>query len=86
MFIFACGPKAELTPYVKYQSDADVPRMPLEDAKKEYDNGRAVIVDARPEPAYKQEHIAGSMNIPIGSPPERFKELPTDKKIIVYCS
>ena len=85
LFILACN-QAEIAPYVKYSSDADVPRIPLEDAKREYDNGTAVIVDARPEPSYKQEHIAGALNIPIGSPDTRFSEIPKGKKIIVYCS
>jgi hypothetical protein len=78
--------KADLGPYVKYNSDADVPRITLEDAKKEYDNGTAVIIDARGEDAFKQEHVKGSLNIPIGSPESRFSEIPKGKNIIVYCS
>ena len=78
--------KAQLAPYTKFQSDADVPRITIEDAKKDYDAGTVVIIDSRGEAQYKQEHIAGSLNIPIGSPPERFSEIPKGKKIIVYCS
>jgi len=81
-----CQPKAQLAEYRKYQNDGDVPRISVEDAKKETDAGTAVIVDARPEFAYKLEHIAGSLNLPLGTPEDQFKTLPTDKKLIFYCS
>ena len=78
--------KAQLAPYVKYESAEQVPRITLEEAKKDYDAGTAVIIDSRGEAQYKQEHIAGALNIPIGSPETRFSEIPKGKKIIVYCS
>ena len=78
--------KAQLAPYTKYETADNVPRITLEDAKKDYDNGTAVIIDSRPEVSYKQEHIAGALNIPLGSPETRFSEIPKGKKIIVYCS
>jgi 3-mercaptopyruvate sulfurtransferase SseA len=82
---FACQ-KAQLAEYHKYASDADVPRISIEDAKKDVDAGLAVIVDSRGDAAYRAEHIAGSLNIPLGASKERFSELPAGKKIIVYCS
>jgi hypothetical protein len=69
----------------KIEKDADIPRIALLDAKKEFDEGTAVIVDARGESAYQAEHIAGSINIPYGMKND-FSALPKDKKIIVYCS
>ena len=78
--------KADLLPYTKYESADKVPRITLEDAKKDYDNGTAVVIDSRAEVAYKQEHIAGALNIPIGSPETRYSEIPKGKKIIIYCS
>lgn len=79
--------RADLAPYVKYNSDADVPRISIEDAKKDYDNGTAVIIDSRGDTAYNAEHIKGSINIPFGSPDNaKFSEIPKGKKIIVYCS
>ena len=70
----------------KYGSQADVPRISVDEAKKAYDAG-AVIVDSRPESAYKVEHIAGAINIPSGAgAEEKFASLPKGKKIIVYCS
>ena len=78
--------QADLLPYTKYESADKVPRITLEDAKKDYDNGTAVIIDSRPEPSYKSEHIKGALNIPIGAPDTRYSEIPKGKKIIIYCS
>jgi rhodanese-related sulfurtransferase len=75
-----------LPPHRAYASPADVPRVTVEEAKKEVDAGTAIIVDSRGEQAYAQEHIAGSVNIPGGSSDEKFAALPKDKKIFVYCS
>lgn len=61
-------------------------RISVADAKKEVDAGTAIIVDARAEAAYKNERIKGSINIPVGEFEARYKELPTDKKVIAYCS
>ncbi|MET0754037.1 MAG: rhodanese-like domain-containing protein [Pyrinomonadaceae bacterium] len=64
----------------------DAPRIALEDAKKDFDDGKALFVDTRAEVAYKQEHIKGAINIPAEAMEMRYKEIPTDKKIIAYCS
>lgn len=78
---------AQLAPYTKYASDAEVPRISLEDAKKEYDAGTAVIIDARGETQYAQEHITGSMSTgKIGPVEQDYPNIPKGKKIIVYCS
>ena len=77
---------ANLAPYTKYENADQVPRITLEEAKKDYDAGTAVIIDSRPEGSYNQEHIKGSLNIPFGSPDTKFSEIPKGKKIIVYCS
>ncbi|MDQ3711655.1 MAG: rhodanese-like domain-containing protein [Acidobacteriota bacterium] len=64
----------------------DAPRISLADAKKDFDAGNVVFVDTRAEAAYKNEHIKGSINITTESVETRYKEIPTDKKIIAYCS
>jgi 3-mercaptopyruvate sulfurtransferase SseA len=64
----------------------DAPRISLADAKKEYDAGNAVIVDVRDITAYKNEHIKGSLNIPITDIDANVDKLPKGKKIIAYCS
>jgi hypothetical protein len=84
--ITGCRSHIQLAEYRKYQNDGDVPRISVEDARKDADAGNAVIIDARVEFAYKLEHIAGSINVPLGTPDDEFKKLPTDKKLILYCS
>ena len=64
----------------------EVPRISLEDAKKDFDEGKATFVDTRAEVQYKQEHIKGSINVPTEAVETRYKEIPTNKKIIAYCS
>ena len=85
LLLLACSkPAAE---FVKYKAEADVPRINVQDAKAAVDRDEAVIVDSRPEDAYKTEHIAGAINIPLGTgAEEKFASLPKGKKIIVYCS
>lgn len=70
----------------KFKDDNEVPRITIEEAKKEYDAGTAVIVDARQSATYAEEHIKTAINIPNGSPASEFDKLPKGKKIIVYCA
>ena len=81
--------KAAPPNFVKYKSEGDVPRVSVQDAKAELDGGTAILVDARPEAAYKQEHAAGSINIPLGTPADKLRDAVASaqgKKIFVYCS
>jgi|ERR1041385_6342520 3-mercaptopyruvate sulfurtransferase SseA len=48
--------------------------------------GDVVVIDTRPEPAYKQEHIKGSISIPSGSMSDHLSELPRTKLIAAYCT
>lgn len=64
----------------------DAPRITLADAKKDFDAGNTVFVDTRAEVSYKQEHIKGAINVPAEAMETRYKEIPTGKKIIAYCS
>lgn len=64
----------------------DAPRITLTEAKKEFDDGNAVFVDTRAEVAYQQEHVKGAINLPMEAFEMRYKEIPTGKKIIAYCS
>ncbi|MBX3291487.1 MAG: rhodanese-like domain-containing protein [Acidobacteria bacterium] len=75
-----------LPAYRAYANDADVPRINVEEAKKDVDAGIAVIVDSRPAFAFKHERIADSLNVVWGSSEDAYGVLPKDKKIIVYCS
>jgi hypothetical protein len=83
-FMLACQ-KAQLAEYHKLANESEVPRISLEEAKKDFDAGTAVFVDSRAEVAFDQEHVKGAINIPVGTD-DKFSSLPKDKKIIVYCS
>lgn len=83
---FSCQ-TAQIAPYTKYTTDAEVPRISVEDARKEFDKGTAIIIDARGDGAWSQEHIAGSISSgKIGPVEENYPNIPKGKKIIVYCS
>src|SRR4051794_16290034 len=71
--------------YKKFNDESEVPRISVEEAKKAYDDRSVLIVDARGAEIYKQEHIKGAINIPLGSD-DKFDSLPKGKKVIVYCS
>jgi 3-mercaptopyruvate sulfurtransferase SseA len=64
----------------------DAPRINLEDAKKAFDAGDALFIDTRGDAQYKSEHIKGAINITMSDVEARLKEIPTNKKIIAYCS
>lgn len=85
-FIFALtAAAAAFSQMTKYNNPSEVPRISLEDAKKAFDDKRAIFIDARPADSYKTEHIKGATNIPLGSTSD-FSSLPKGKTIIVYCS
>ena len=63
-----------------------VRRISIAEARAEFDNGKAVIIDVRGDAAYKQGHIKGAQSIALGDLPGRIGELPKDKTIILYCS
>jgi hypothetical protein len=65
---------------------ADVPRISLADAKKAFDAGNAIFVDTRAEVQFQQSRIKGAINVPAEAMETRYKEIPTGKKIIAYCS
>jgi rhodanese-related sulfurtransferase len=62
------------------------PRISLVNAKKDFDAGQAVFVDTRNDSEFAQNHIKGAVNISGTTFEAKYKELPIDKKIIVYCS
>ncbi len=77
--------KTVMTPAAANEED-DAPRISLDEAKKDFDNGSAIFVDTRAEAAYNVEHIKGSINIPAETFKTRYTEVPKNKKIIAYCS
>jgi 3-mercaptopyruvate sulfurtransferase SseA len=65
---------------------ADASRISLEDAKNDFDAGNVVFIDTRGADTFKEEHIKGAINIMPEQVELKYKEIPTGKKLIVYCS
>ena len=43
------------------------------------------VLDVREPSEFQQGHIPGSVLIPLGTLPERLRELPTDRPIVAVC-
>ncbi len=65
-------------------------RITLEEAKRAYDDGNAIFIDARAPRAYVAGHIDGAINIPmpVHEPTIRqvLGDVEKDRLIIAYCS
>lgn len=70
------------------QTDAEVPRVPVDQAKAAFDSGDAVIVDVRGAEAYARSHIAGALEVSLSAIQTDPANLPLDKSrwIITYCT
>ena len=70
------------------QTDAEVPRVPADQAKAAFDSGDAVIVDVRGADAYARSHITGALEVSLSAIQTDPANLPLDKSkwIITYCT
>lgn len=64
----------------------DIVRVSLEDTKKAFDAGSALIVDVRDTGSFASGHVPGSINIPLEQIESKLNDLPKDKWIITYCT
>jgi len=83
--VFACQ-SAPVIEYVKYENELAVPRISVQDAKKDLDAGNVVFVDTRGQGAFDVEHLPGAVVIDLNAPETEYAKLPKGKKIILYCS
>lgn len=67
-------------------NDDEAPRISLADAKKDFDEGKAIFIDTRAKTSFDNEHVKGAINVPVNDFETTYKSVPKDKKIIVYCS
>jgi len=69
-------------------TEADVPRVTVENAKAALDSGKAIIVDVRSQEAYDMSHIAGARYISLADMETNPEKLGLDKDqwIITYCT
>ncbi len=65
-----------------------MPKMTsVEVVKRELDrHARFAILDARPPPSYKEEHIAGAVSVPFYKPDPYFDKLPKNAWLVCYCA
>jgi 3-mercaptopyruvate sulfurtransferase SseA len=63
-----------------------VRRITTVELRAALDRGSAIVIDTRPLESYKQNHIKGSISIPVDEVANRIGELPRDKMIVTYCS
>ena len=70
------------------QTEADVPRISVEEAKVAFDSGKAIIVDVRGADIYVAGHVAGAISIPLSEIETNPAGLGLDKGqwIITYCT
>lgn len=61
----------------------------LSEMKRIFDEGTAIILDARDASEYQQGHIPGAINIPYDRIPEYFdvlnSQVPMDAQVVCYC-
>ena len=69
-------------------TEADVPRITVEDAKAAVDGGEAVIVDVRSAESFAAGHIAGAISIPLTEFETNISNIAfkKDQWIITYCT
>lgn len=70
------------------QTEADVPRVSVEDAAAAIQNGEAIVVDVRSAQAYQQSHIIHALSIPLFDIETNPAGVNLDKEkwIITYCT
>jgi len=69
-------------------TEADVPRLTVEEANAAFDSGQAVIVDVRSAESFAAGHIAGAISIPLADFENNLNGIQLDKDqwIITYCT
>lgn len=63
---------------------SQVPDIDINQSKEKIKNG-AILVDVREQNEYDDQHIPGSILIPLSEFAERFEELPKDKPLVMQC-
>jgi hydroxyacylglutathione hydrolase len=64
-----------------------VPRIKLEDFKKDVDAGKLLVIDTRAAEQYAAGHIPGSINVPLAAWAEHLTRLKASRKpIVAYCA
>ena len=69
-------------------TEAEVPRISLEQARAAIESGAAIVVDVRSKDAFNTSRIPGAINIQLGEFETNIEGLGLDKDqwIITYCT
>ncbi|MBL8063035.1 MAG: hypothetical protein JNK32_08465 [Anaerolineales bacterium] len=69
-------------------TEADIPRITVQDAKAAIDSGQAILVDVRSADAYAAGHAAGAISISLDKFETNIGDISLDKEkwIITYCT
>ena len=65
----------------------EIPKIGMVDAKKKFDEGQTIFIDARPRNFFDRDHIKGAVNLPLPSFEINYMYISdedVDKEIIVY--
>jgi len=70
------------------QTEDQVPRIRVKQAKAAFDAGQAIIVDVRSAEAYDAAHIVGALSIPLVKFENNINDIALEKDqwIITYCT
>lgn len=70
------------------QTEDQVPRITVSDAKAALDSGQAILVDVRSAESYASRHAAGAVSIPLANFENNIGSLSLEKDqwIITYCT
>lgn len=68
------------------QSQGDVRRITVEEARAAFERGDAVFVDVRGQESFDRGHLPGAIMIPLEQVEQNAKRIPRNKLIITYCA
>jgi hypothetical protein len=65
---------------------AEITRVDLNEARLAFESGEAIFIDVRNATFYNNEHIPGSVNIPLEEIETQLSSLNSDQWYIPYCT
>lgn len=70
------------------QTEVDISRISVEEARAAFESGAAIIVDVRSPGAFAASHITGAISVPLGQIERDLASVPLTKEqwIITYCT
>jgi rhodanese-related sulfurtransferase/DNA-binding transcriptional ArsR family regulator len=77
-------PHAELARRA-YLGPEDTTPVGTDELLRRLAEGRAVVLDVRPEPEYAAAHLPGAVHIPLDELSARIGELPRNHEVVAYC-